>query len=77
MLPCEGASADLCNGRIFQLKVNRMYRAGRLSTTRLAITVVLAVLLLGFTTRQAALLDDRAASGGWDREGAARYLDER
>ena len=46
-------------------------------TTRLAIIVVLAVLLLGFTTRQAALLDDRAASFGWDREGAARYLDER
>ena len=54
-----------------------MYRAGGLLTTRLVITVVLAVLLLGFTTRRASPRDDRAASAGWDREGAARYLDER
>jgi squalene-hopene/tetraprenyl-beta-curcumene cyclase len=54
-----------------------MYRAGGLLTTRLAITVVLAVLLLGFTTRRAAPRDDRIASGAWDREGAAKYLDER
>src|SRR5438552_12463844 len=54
-----------------------MHHAGGLLTTRLVITVVLAVLLLGFTTRRAAPRDDRAASGYWDREGAARYLDER
>ena len=54
-----------------------MHRAGGLLTTRLAITVVLAVLLLGFTTRRAAPRDDRTGSAGWDREGAARYLDER
>ena len=57
--------------------MNRMHRAGGLLTTRLAITVVLTVLLLGFVTQRAAPRDDRAASGGWDREGAARYLDER
>jgi squalene-hopene/tetraprenyl-beta-curcumene cyclase len=54
-----------------------MYRGGGLLIIRLAITVVLAVLLLGFTTRRATPRDDRAASGRWDREGAARYLDER
>jgi squalene-hopene/tetraprenyl-beta-curcumene cyclase len=54
-----------------------MYRAGGLLTTRVAITVVLALLPLGFTTRRAAPPDVRAGSGGWDREGAARYLDER
>ena len=54
-----------------------MYRIGGLLTMRLVITVVLALLLLGFTTRRAVSHDDRAASGGWDREGAARYLDER
>src|SRR6266487_4647477 len=53
-----------------------MHHAGGLLTTRLVITVVLAVLLLGFITRRASPRDDRAASG-WDREGAARYLDER
>src|SRR5882724_8352545 len=57
--------------------MNRMYRAGELLTMRFVITVVLAVLLLGFTARRAAPRDDRAAPGGWDREGAARYLDER
>jgi hypothetical protein len=53
-----------------------MYRAGGLLTTRLAITGFLAVLLLGFATRRAEPSVDRAGSG-WDREGAARYLDER
>jgi len=43
---------------------------------KLAITGILAVLLFGFNTRWAASEDDRAASG-WDRESAARYLDER
>ena len=54
-----------------------MYRAGGFLITRVAITVVLAVLLLGFTTRRGAPRDDRAASSAWDREGAAKYLDER
>ena len=44
---------------------------------RLAITVILTVILLGFTTRPGASQEARAGSGGWDREGAARYLDER
>lgn len=39
---------------------------------RLAITVVQAVLLWAFTTRQGTSQDERAASGGWDREGAAQ-----
>ncbi len=57
--------------------MNRTSCADGLSTMRLAIIVVLAVLLWGFTTRQGASQDERAASGGWDREGAAQYLDER
>src|SRR6266571_1636993 len=44
---------------------------------RVAITVVLAALLSGFAARPGAPEDDRAATAGWDREGAARYLDER
>jgi hypothetical protein len=44
---------------------------------RLAITIVLAVLLLGFPARQESPPDNGAASSGWDREGAAVYLDER
>src|SRR2546426_5255328 len=52
-------------------------RFGGASTMRLAITVVLAALLSGFAARPGAPEDDRAAPAGWDREGAARYLDER
>jgi len=44
---------------------------------RVAITVVLAALLSGFAARPGAPEDDRAATAGWDREGAAKYLDER
>lgn len=44
---------------------------------RFAITVILTVILLGFTTRPGASQEVRAGAGGWDREGAARYLDER
>jgi squalene-hopene/tetraprenyl-beta-curcumene cyclase len=44
---------------------------------RLAIIAILAVLLFGIGTRRAASRDEGTASGGWDREGAARYLDER
>ena len=36
------------------------------------LTIVLAVLLLGFATRPGI-----SPAGGWDREAAARYLDER
>lgn len=57
--------------------MNRMLRVGGLLATRLAITVILAMLLFGFDTRRAASHDDRPASDGWDQEGAARYLDER
>jgi hypothetical protein len=44
---------------------------------RLAITVVLAALMVGFAADEATAQDDRVASQGWDREGAAEYLDER
>jgi len=56
--------------------MNRMYRAGQLPVARAAITVILAVLLFGFHTRRAASAAD-SGSVGWDRESAARYLDER
>jgi len=39
--------------------------------------VVLTVVVMGFAASPAAAQEDRAASGAWDREGAARYLDER
>src|SRR6266446_3006235 len=75
-------SSCLCNARRNNRRTNRMQRAGRLLTTRLAITVVPTLLVLGFTThraapQQAAPQVDPAASVGWDREGAARYLDDR
>ena len=57
--------------------MNRMYRAERFLIASLVVTAILAVLLFGFDTRRAASEDDRTASGGWDRESAARYLDER
>ena len=44
---------------------------------RLAITVVVTTLLMGLTARGAAPQDAPADRTGWDREGAARYLDER
>ena len=45
---------------------------------RLAISLGLVASLFGFTAGQAAAHDeDRAAADGWDREGAAKYLDER
>ena len=44
---------------------------------RLAITLVLTALVMGHTARQAALRGQPAERGGWNREGAARYLDER
>jgi squalene-hopene/tetraprenyl-beta-curcumene cyclase len=44
---------------------------------RFTISVVLTVLVTGFTAHAGAPPDDRAPSAGWDREGAARYLDER
>src|SRR5262245_32387600 len=47
-----------------------MCRTGR-------ILVVLTLLLLLFPNQRAALQKDRRASGDWDREGAAKYLDER
>ena len=46
-------------------------------TTRLAITAILAVLLFGLDTSRSASEYDLVASAGWDRESAARYLDER
>src|SRR5437762_1264540 len=45
---------------------------------RLAISLGLVASLFGFTAGQAAAHDeDRAAASGWDRDGAAKYLDER
>ncbi len=44
-----------------------------------AVSVGCCVICLGLaiTARQRTPPDDRAASSGWDQEGAARYLDER
>ena len=53
--------------------MNRMYQ-GSWSLLKLVIIVVLVGLLAGSTVRRP---DVWAESGGWDREGAARYLDER
>ena len=44
---------------------------------RLAITVVVSALLMGLTPRGVGLQEAVAEHGGWDREGAAKYLDER
>src|SRR2546425_4466822 len=44
---------------------------------RLAITVVVSALLMGLTPRGVGLQEAVAGHGGWDREGAAKYLDER
>ena len=44
---------------------------------KLAIITIVGLLLFGIATRRAASRDVGALSGGWDREGAARYLDER
>ena len=43
---------------------------------RLALTVVVATLLLGFTARGVDPQESPTGRGGWNREGAARYLDE-
>src|SRR2546425_13142991 len=44
---------------------------------RLAITVVVSVLLMGLTASGLGSQGAAAEHGGWNREGAARYLDER
>ncbi|HEY3134506.1 MAG TPA: hypothetical protein VGL29_00510 [Blastocatellia bacterium] len=44
---------------------------------KLAIICVVAVLLLVFGTDRVASKNDRAVPGDWDREGAAKYLDDR
>src|SRR5438477_496237 len=44
---------------------------------RLAITVVVSVLLMGLTASGRGSQEAAAEHGGWDREGAAKYLDER
>src|SRR2546427_12654697 len=44
---------------------------------RLAITVVVSVLLMGLTASGLGSQGAAAEHGGWDREGAAKYLDER
>src|SRR5437773_10895822 len=43
---------------------------------RLALTVVVATLLLGFTARGVDPQESPTGRGGWNREGAAKYLDE-
>jgi squalene-hopene/tetraprenyl-beta-curcumene cyclase len=57
--------------------MNRLHRAGGLLTMKLAIITIVGLLLFGIGTHRAASRDDGAASSSWDREGAARYLDER
>jgi hypothetical protein len=54
-----------------------MHIGGGVLRARIAITVVLAMLLFGFAPSRAALRNGGAAIVGWDREGAAKYLDER
>src|SRR2546426_12559544 len=44
---------------------------------RLAITVVVSVLLMGLTASGLGSQGAAAEHGGWDREGAAKDLDER
>jgi hypothetical protein len=44
---------------------------------RLTIRLALVGLLLGFIKGQASAHDDDRAANGWDRDGAAKYLDER
>src|SRR5438128_11605070 len=44
---------------------------------RLAITVVVSALLMGLTASGVGSQEAAAEHGGWDREGAAKYLDER
>src|SRR3989441_182826 len=44
---------------------------------RLAITVVVSALLMGLTASVVGSQEAAAEHGGWDREGAAKYLDER
>src|SRR5438552_761713 len=44
---------------------------------RLSITVVVISLLMGLTARRVAAQDAPAAPSKWNREGAARYLDDR
>src|SRR5205809_51454 len=43
---------------------------------RLALTVVVATLFLGFTARGVDPQESPTGRGGWNREGAAKYLDE-
>src|SRR5262249_32185458 len=47
------------------------------SASKFVIISVLAVFLLGFAGRRAAPQTNRPVSGDWDREGAAKYLDDR
>ncbi|HJZ69263.1 MAG TPA: hypothetical protein VKF81_14160 [Blastocatellia bacterium] len=47
------------------------------SASKFVIISVLAVFLLGFAARRAAPQTNRPVSGDWDREGAAKYLDDR
>ena len=56
---------------------DRMYHIS--SKSSIAISIVFAALLLGFTTLHAQSRNDPQplANGGWDRQGAAKYLDER
>src|SRR2546426_7907997 len=44
---------------------------------RLVVIVVVTSLFMGLTARWAAPQDVRTERSGWNREGAARYLDER
>lgn len=58
--------------------MNRTHPSKAIVNTRRASIVILGLLLLGFGSRRAASQDGhRPAPRGWDREGAARYLDER
>src|SRR5690242_12839011 len=57
--------------------INTMHRAGGPLTLKLAITVVFVMLLLGFAAPGTLPMSVRFASESWDREDAAKFLDER
>ena len=57
--------------------MNQRFSTHGFSTIKLVVTSALAALLLGFTTRPGVALNGRVPSNDWDREGAAKYLDER
>src|SRR5437868_3906760 len=55
----------------------RLHGSYEVFTMRLPVAIVLATILIGLTSGQSPAHDDDRAATGWDRDGAAKYLDER